>query len=176
MKKIELELNPLKSGVMLIWERIEESAVYKVRLYARKNCYATNKNIFEIDARLPARVNFMYAKKYDLNLKNDNEVANICDDIDIKMNLIDEIEVEKRTCYLSIKDLAQLIVKIRINYINTYYKTTGSATLTYSKGYFVEVIAEDKNGNEVAKSGLINFAPGLEDCNTHKQPISVNMI
>ena len=46
MEKIELELNPLENGVMLIWEGIEECAEYKVKLYARKNEPTTNKEVF----------------------------------------------------------------------------------------------------------------------------------
>lgn len=34
MKKIELELNPLENGVMLIWEEVKKCALYKVNLYA----------------------------------------------------------------------------------------------------------------------------------------------
>lgn len=66
---------------------------------------------------------------------------------------------------MAIKDLAQLDVEIRINYKDVHYESINTFTLNYDKGYFVEVIAEDRLGNEITKSDLINFAPGKKENN-----------
>ena len=92
-------------------------------------------------------------------------IETISDDIVIEKHLIDEIEVDKLTRHLAIKDLAQLDVEIRINYKDVHSESINTFTLNYDKGYFVEVIAEDRHGNEIAKSDLINFAPGKKENN-----------
>ena len=175
MKKIELELNPLENGVMLIWEGVSESALYRVKLYARKNCDMTTKEIFECcNTRDHDNVVRSYAKKYKLEThtitkseySTDFYLDTISDDIEIEKNLIDEIGIPKEKCCFSIKDSAQLIVTIKLRYNDTYYKSNGEITLFYDKGYFVEVIAEDRHGNEIAKSDLINFAPGKKYWNS----------
>lgn len=174
MEKIKLELNPLENGVMLIWEGVSESALYRVKLYARKNCDMTIKEIFECrNSRYHDDVVRSYAKKYKLEThtktksqySTDFYLDTISDDIEIEKNLIDEIGIPKEKCCFSIKDLAQLIVTIKLRYNDTYYKSNGEITLFYDKGYFVEVIAEDRHGNEIAKSDLINFAPGKKENN-----------
>lgn len=174
MEKIELELNPLENGVMLIWEGVSESALYRVKLYARKNCDMTTKEIFECcNSRSRDDVFRSYAKKYKLETHTKTEsqystfyLDTISDDIEIEKNLIDEIGIPKEKCCFSIKDLAQLIVTIKLRYNDTYYKYNGEITLIYDKGYSVEVIAEDRHGNEIAKSDLINFAPGKKYWNS----------
>ena len=142
MEKIELELNPLENGVMLIWEEVKECALYKVNLYARKNQSFVDENnvyLYEYD--------FSPIQKIDM----------------IKMNIIDEIEVERTKKHLAIKDLAQLNVDFRFFVRSNGYRREEKKL--YDKGYFVEVIAEDRNGNEIAKSDLINFAPGKKENN-----------
>lgn len=134
MEKIKLELNPLENGVMLIWEGIEECAEYKVKFYARKN---------------EPIVDESRDYNYDYDFKPEQKI-NL-----IKRNIIDEIEVERTKKYLAIKDLAQLNVEF-------IYWCRGERTRLYGKGYFVEVIAEDRLGNEITKSDLINFAPGTK--------------
>ena len=167
MEKIELELNPLENGVMLIWEGIEECAEYKVKLYARKNKPTTNKEVFldrKGDDVYSLRSEYIQKEHLKMGRSFEN-IETISDDIVIEKHLIDEIEVDKLTRHLAIKDLAQLDVEIRINYKNVHYESINTFTLNYDKGYFVEVIAEDRNGNEIAKSDLINFAPGKKENN-----------
>ena len=137
MEKIKLELNPLENGVMLIWEGIEECAEYKVKLYARKNEPIVGESCF-----------FNYYGDLE------PEKINL-----IKMNIIDEIEVERTKKYLAIKDLAQLDVEF------IYRENGNDRKRSHNKGYFVEVIAEDRLGNEITKSDLINFAPGKKENN-----------
>lgn len=140
MEKIKLELNPLENGVMLIWEGIEECAEYKVKLYARKNEPIVDESCiynYESDFKPEQKINL------------------------IKMNIIDEIEVERTKKYLAIKNLAQLNVKFRF----IYGQYGSKSEKLYDKGYFVEVIAEDRLGNEITKSDLINFAPGKKENN-----------
>ena len=167
MEKIKLELNPLENGVMLIWEGIEECAEYKVKLYARKNEPTTNKEVFLV--RGGSSVTSMrseYIQKEHLKMGRSYEnIETISDDIVIEKHLIDEIAVDKLTRHLAIKDLAQLDVEIRINYKDVHYESIDIFTLNYDKGYFVEVIAEDRSGNEITKSDLINFAPGKKENN-----------
>ena len=139
MKKIELELNPLENGVMLIWEEVKECALYKVNLYARKNqSFVDENNVYRCE------YDFKPEQKIDM----------------IKMNIIDEIEVERTKKHLAIKDLAQLNVDFRF-----FVQYGGEKKKLYDKGYFVEVVAEDRHGNEIAKSDLINFAPGKKENN-----------
>ena len=138
MEKIKLELNPLENGVMLIWEEIKECALYKVNLYARKNqSFVDENNVYRYES------DFKPEQKIDM----------------IKMNIIDEIEVERTKKHLAIKDLAQLNVDFR------FFVYGDEKKKLYDKGYFVEVIAEDRHGNEIAKSDLINFAPGKKENN-----------
>ena len=80
------------------------------------------------------------------------------------MNIIDEIEVERTKKHLAIKDLAQLNVDFRFFISGNGYRSEKKKL--YDKGYFVEVIAEDRHGNEIAKSDLINFAPGKKYWNS----------
>lgn len=146
MKKIELELNPLENGVMLIWEEIKECALYKVNLYARKNqSFVDENNVYCYES------DFKPEQKIDM----------------IKMNIIDEIEVERTKKHLAIKDLAQLNVDFRFFISGNGYRSEykDEKKKLYDKGYFVEVIAEDRHGNEIAKSDLINFAPGKKENN-----------
>lgn len=143
MEKIELELNPLENGVMLIWEEVKECALYKVNLYARKNQPVVDENN-------------VYNYEYDFNPGQKIDM--------IKMNIIDEIEVERTKKHLAIKDLAQLNVDFRF-FIRGHVYSEDEKKKLYDKGYFVEVIAEDRNGNEIAKSDLINFAPGKKENN-----------
>lgn len=140
MEKIKLELNPLENGVMLIWEGIEECAEYKVKLYARKNEPVVDESC-------------IYNYEYDFKPE---QKINL-----IKMDIIDEIEVERTKKHLAIKDLAQLNVEFRF----IYSKFEQKRMKLYDKGYFVEVIAEDRSGNEITKSDLINFAPGKKENN-----------
>ena len=146
MENIELELNPLENGVMLIWEEVEECALYKVKLYARKNQPVVDENN-------------VYNAEYDFKPKQKIDM--------IKMNIIDEIEVERTKKHLAIKDLVQLNVGFRFfirgNGYRSEYKEERNKL--YDKGYFVEVVAEDRHGNEIAKSDLINFAPGKKENN-----------
>ena len=138
MEKIKLELNPLENGVMLIWEEVKECALYKVNLYARKNqSFVDENNVYRCE------YDFKPEQKIDM----------------IKMNIIDEIEVERTKKHLAIKDLAQLNVDFR------FFVYGDEKKKLYDKGYFVEVIAEDRHGNEIAKSDLINFAPGKKENN-----------
>ena len=139
MKKIELELNPLENGVMLIWEEVKECALYKVNLYARKNQPVVDENN-------------VYRYEYDFSPIQKIDM--------IKMNIIDEIEVERTKKHLAIKDLAQLNVDFRF-----FVQYGDEKKKLYDKGYFVEVVAEDRHGNEIAKSDLINFAPGKKENN-----------
>lgn len=142
MKKIELELNPLENGVMLIWEEVKECALYKVNLYARKNqSFVDENNVYRYES------DFKPGQKIDM----------------IKMNIIDEIEVERTKKHLAIKDLAQLNVDFRFFISCNGYRSERNKL--YNKGYFVEAIAEDRHGNEIAKSDLINFAPGKKENN-----------
>lgn len=167
MEKIKLELNPLENGVMLIWEGIEECAEYKVKLYARKNEPVINKEVFLVsDSRYLDHIRSEYIGKKRLKIRRSYEnIETIPDDIIIEKHLIDEIEVDKLTRHLAIKDLAQLDVEIRINYKNVHSENINTFTLNYDKGYFVEVVAEDRHGYEIAKSDLINFAPGKKENN-----------
>ena len=71
--------------------------------------------------------------------------------------------VERVKKHLAIKDLAQLNVDFR--FFSDYSGRHEKKNKLYDKGYFVEVIAEDRNGNDVAKSDLINFAPGKKENN-----------
>lgn len=138
MEKIKLELNPLENGVMLIWEEVKECALYKVNLYARKNqSFVDENNVYRCE------YDFKPEQKIDM----------------IKMNIIDEIEVERTKKHLAIKDLAQLNVDFR------FFVYGDEKKKLYDKGYFVEVVAEDRHGNEIAKSDLINFAPGKKENN-----------
>ena len=142
MEKIKLELNPLENGVMLIWEEIKECALYKVNLYARKNqSFVDENNVY----------------RYEYDFKPEQKIDMI------KMNIIDEIEVERTKKHLAIKDLAQLNVDFRFFTSRNGYRSEYKRL--YDKGYFVEVIAEDRHGNEIAKSDLINFAPGKKENN-----------
>lgn len=143
MKKLNMELNPLENGVMLIWEGIEECAEYKVKLYARKNEPVVDESC-------------IYNYEYDFKPE---QKINL-----IKMNIIDEIEVERTKKHLAIKDLAQLNVDFRFFISGNGYRSEKKKL--YDKGYFVEVIAEDRHGNEIAKSDLINFAPGKKYWNS----------
>lgn len=168
MEKIKLELNPLENGVMLIWEDIEECAEYKVKLYARKNKPTTNKEVFLVGRNScsvdSVRSEYIESEHLEMGRSYGN-IETISDDIVIEKHLIDEIAVDKLTRHLAIKDLAQLDVEIRINYKNTYHGSRDIFTLNYDKGYFVEVIAEDRLGNEITKSDLINFGPGKKEDN-----------
>ena len=56
--------------------------------------------------------------------------------------------------------MAQLNVDFRF-----FVQYGGEKKKLYDKGYFVEVVAEDRHGNEIAKSDLINFAPGKKENN-----------
>ena len=142
MEKIKLELNPLENGVMLIWEEVKECALYKVNLYARKNqSFVDENNVY----------------RYEYDFKPEQKIDMI------KMNIIDEIEVERTKKHLAIKDLAQLNVDFRFFISGNGYRSEKKKL--YDKGYFVEVIAEDRHGNEIAKSDLINFAPGKKENN-----------
>ena len=162
MEKIKLELNPLENGVMLIWEGIEECAEYKVKLYARKNEPTTNKEVFLVrNGGSVTSIRSEYIQREHLEMgRSYGNIETISDDIVIEKHLIDEIEVDKLTRHLAIKDLAQLDVEIRINYKDVHYESINTFTLNHDKGYFVEVIAEDRLGNEITKSDLINFGPG----------------
>lgn len=146
MEKIELELNPLENWVMLIWEEVKECALYKVKLYARKNQPVVDENN-------------VYNAEYDFKPEQKIDI--------IKMNLIDEIEVEKTKKHVAIKGLAQLNVDFRFFIRGKGYRSEykDEKKKLYDKGYFVEVVAEDRNGNELAKSDLINFAPGKKENN-----------
>ena len=142
MEKIKLELNPLENGVMLIWEEVKECALYKVNLYARKNqSFVDENNVY----------------RYEYDFKPEQKIDMI------KMNIIDEIEVERTKKHLAIKDLAQLNVDFRFFTSSNRYRSEEKKL--YDKGYFVQVVAEDRHGNEIAKSDLINFAPGKKENN-----------
>ena len=124
---------------MLIWEEVKECALYKVNLYARKNqSFVDENNVY----------------RYEYDFKPEQKIDMI------KMNIIDEIEVERTKKHLAIKDLAQLNVDFRF-----FVQYGGEEKKLYDKGYFVEVIAEDRHGKEIAKSDLINFAPGKKENN-----------
>lgn len=143
MEVINLELNPIEQGVMLIWERIESAAQYKVNLFSRKNKEIIDKNVY-----LENESSTYRCDAYNYRLDFDK----------VGMNKIDEIYIQKEKTYLSIKDLAQLNINVKFcagKYKKEYKKIYG--------GYFVQVIAEDRAGNEIASSELINFAPGKKE-------------
>lgn len=134
MKKINLELNDFPNGVMATWESVENCANYILKLYLRKNENVIDLNRYESE----------YHFKPDYSL--------------VKMNCIDVINISRNKCYYTISDLAE--VKILFGCRIKRYPSYETKIKEYKQGYFLELLAEDKQGKIIAKSDLIAFAPG----------------
>ena len=134
MKKLNMELNSFPNGVMVCWEKIDDCANYVLKLYHRKNESAVDTKEYRSE----------YEFKPDYSLVN--------------LNCIDIINISRTKCYHTISDLTKTKLKFEFGVKGPY----GTATKykEYSISYFVEIIAEDKNGETIAKSDLIAFEPG----------------
>jgi hypothetical protein len=138
MKKLNMELNSFPNGVMVCWEKIDDCANYVLKLYHRKNENAVDTKVYR----------GVYEFKPDYSLVN--------------LNCIDIINISRNKCYHTISDLAKTKLKFEFR-----VKISGTATTPRHMeswiSYFVEIIAEDKNGETIAKSDLIAFAPGSQN-------------
>ena len=134
MKKLNMELNSFSNGAMVCWEKIDDCANYVLKLYHRKNENAVDTKEYE----------------YDYEFKPDYSLVNL--------NCIDIINISRTKCYHTISDLAKTKIKFEFGVKRSYGTVTKYKE--YSNSYFVEIIAEDKNGETIAKSDLIAFEPG----------------
>lgn len=134
MNKLNMELNSFPNGVMVCWEKVDDCANYVLKLYHRKNENAVDTKVYNHSGK--------FEPDYSL----------------VNLNCIDIINISRNKCYHTISDLAKTKLKFEFGVGGAYGTVTNYKE--YSISYFVEIIAEDKNGETIAKSDLIAFEPG----------------
>lgn len=122
MKKMKIKVRSMPYGVMVWWDKTEKAAEYIIKLYIGQK----------------------------QAIKRDVSKGIFADKIIENYQEIDEVVKEKITCYHSFINLADV-------YSESIYKWILNERWEYHTtyvglNYFVEVVAEDKNGNVIAQS------------------------